>query len=812
MIGEALSTIWLIFDWLVNKMPLKHPYMIFAIIPVAILLIIIISKTFVRFGKRSELKEFRKRKRGMRAFLILTRLLIFSCLIIAMASPVIIETKEVKGDPSLLILSDSSFSFNMFNKSTASRIEEAVKKEMKVKTVNIASGNRSALGDGILNNLEGDDSILLVSDGYATHGKNLDDVVLLASSLNSTINAVELKPQHDDTVVKIKGPRSVITGSEAVFRVDVEQAGSEREYILTVKVDDEVIFEESAKGEKTFDFSRKLPEGYHMIKARVRISDFFPQNNQHLKTIHVIPKPKMLFVAEDTSLLVNRMLELYDVTLEKDIVDPQDYSVVVLNNIPASQISEDDVDMLTNYVTEGGGLFVIGGDDAYDLGGYSDTLFETLLPVKSGEGERVPDKRVSIVIVIDISGSTGGSASGFGGDSKVDVEKALAVNILNNIKNSDYVGVVAFNAEAFVISKMSALGPKKFELAETISSLQDGGGTDVGAGIREAEKLLLGGEGSKNMIIISDGVTLEPETALQRVSGARLGGITSYSVGVGEDTDEEFMSSIADLGSGIYFKPDESQKLKIIFGEPEDDDKESKNLFVLNPNHFVTKDLDLSGEITGYNQVVPKSSASTLVTNGQGNPLIVAWRFGLGRVASMATDDGSKWSGAFFSERNSKAITRTVNWAIGDPTMRNGNGVLAEDTRLGKASEVFVKSESQIPQSEEVEFKKIGENLYKGLFRADKTGFFDLAGAKVAVNYHDEFRNTGMNPNLKNLVSLTRGEMFSPDDIDSIIEATRMHSVRKEAKETSYMWPFILAALLIFLFEITIRKISENRG
>jgi len=526
--------------------------------------------------------------------------------------------------------------------------------------------------------------------------------------------------------------------------------------------------------------------------------------------MNVIPKPDMLFVSAETSPLVSRLGELYNVDVKKKLSDPNDYSIVVLNDMPGQSMQDSDTESLTDFVTEGGGLVVIGGEDSYDLGGYKDTIFETLLPVKSGEGERVPDKRVSIVLVLDISGSTGGSISGFGGESKVDVEKALAVNILNDIKTTDLVAVVAYNAEAFVISKMSPLGPKKFELSDTIASLQDGGGTDVSAGLREAEQLLLSGEGSKNIILISDGVTMDPELAVQRTAGSRLGGIVTYSVGVGEDTDEEFMRAIANIGRGIYFKPDESQRLKIIFGEPEDDDEESKNLFVLNNHHFITKDLELSGQVTGYNQVVPKSSASTLITNGQGNPLIVSWRFGLGRVASVATDDGSKWSGAFFSQDNSKAITRTINWAIGDPTKRNGKGVIAEDTTLGETSEIFVRS-SEIPVSSKVEFKKIDEDLYQGFFRPDDVGFFELADAKIAVNYHNEFRKVGLNPELRNLVTLTRGEMFDPDDIEGIIKATKTHSVRKEAQEVSYRWPFVIIALFIFLFEITVRKIRENR-
>jgi len=351
-------------------MPLKYPYLVFAYIPLAILIIIIMSKSFVKFGKKEERLEFRRRTRGIRLFIIISRLIIFFCLIIALASPFMVEQKETKGDPSLTILEDSSISFNLFDKTITSTLEDQIKKEIKVKTVNIASGNRSALGDGVLNNLKGDDSLLLVTDGYTNAGKDINDVVMLVTNMNSTINAINLKPVNEDTVVTIDAPRSTIVGSEVEFVVNVEQAGAEKEYRLIVEVDGDEVASESAKGSKTFDFSKKLSEGYHRIKATIKLSDFFRQNNMYYKTIQVIPKPKLLFVSEGNSPLTERLDQLYAVTKSENIKDLETYSVVVLNDIPVSQIPDSNVEKLTDFVTDGGGLVVIGGEDSYDLGGY----------------------------------------------------------------------------------------------------------------------------------------------------------------------------------------------------------------------------------------------------------------------------------------------------------------------------------------------------------------------------------------------------------------------------------------------------------
>jgi len=804
------STYTLILDWLLHQLPLKYPYLLFLYLPLAVITVWLIRRTFVTFPKKEDKIEYLRAHRGMRAFMTLTRLAILLLLIIALASPFRLEERIVKGDLSLTLLTDSSDSFQLFDTSVAETLKTELERYLPVNMVEVASGNRSAIADGILNTIKGQDSVLLVTDGNNNVGHDLGDVMILAANLNATISAIDLEPIKRDTAVTLDGPKSAIVGGEITLTARVTQVGGDQPYRITIDIDGNQVLEQTVSGTRDFAVSQQLSEGYHRVTARVVIDDTFAANNMFYKIVQVVPKPTIAFVTKKSSPLTPQLSQIYHLDVLSGVPEhPENYMAVVLDDIPAGDISREQVTGLTDYVTDGGGLVVLGGENSYDLGGYKDSFFETLLPVRSGVGEKEPEKKVNVVVVIDISGSTGSSV-GIEGESKLGVQKALAVNILNDLRAEDNVGAVAFNAEGFILTILSPIGDKRQQLIDLVSSLQYGGGTDVSSGIRQAEELLLSAQGSKNIILISDGVTMQPDVALARILAAHSGGVTTYTVGVGKDTDEAFMQQGAHLGGGIYFKATEATHLKILFGEPEDKDKSQRNLVVLNSNHFITQDLTLNAQLTGYNQVVPKASASALVTTGFGSPLVTVWRFGLGRVVAMASDDGSKYAGPLLSKDNSKLFTRSINWAVGDPTKMRGFGITAEDTSLGKVAEITVRSD-QLPQSSLMEFKKKDVDLYTGYFSPTETGFFSLAGAEIAVNYHDELQRVGMDPGLRSLVMTTGGEMFKPDQVNEIIKRTKMHANRKETQETSYRWPFVLAALCLFLFEICVRKLREKK-
>jgi len=739
--------------------------------------------------------------------------LIFSILIIAIASPFSLEEKTVQGDPSLTILTDNSTSFELFEQGIASNLKVSLEKEIPTTLKYIAHGEESPIGDSLLNNMRGSDNLLLISDGNNNRGTSLGDVMMLASSLNTTISSLNIKPIKTDLALIIDGPSELIFGTEALLYVDVKQTGPfSLDYDIQVMVDDDIVINEKATGTKTFEIKKMLHPGYHKIKASIIANDYFKQNNVYYKTIHVLPKPKILFISQKDVKITKIMDTVYDVTKKSYMPrDLKPYSAVILYNINENWLRTN-TDILSDYVADGKGLVVIGGDNSFDYGSYEDSMFETLLPVKVGLAGKEEESGMNIIVIIDVSGTT---CSAFGTKStntKIDVEKAVATQIVGGLRAEDRIGVVTFDFNSHLISFLSPIMEKP-DLNYTISTIQCGGysaGTLVSAGLIRAEHMLRSAKGSKNIVLISDGITQYPKDAIAKAKSMTSQGIKTYTVGVGFDTNRQFMQDLALKGQGVYFEPTEAQRLNIIFSrEYEEEETDVMGLLIFDLNHFITQNLDLSARITGFNQVVPKTSARMLITTQNTNPIVTVWRFGLGRVAALTTDP-EIWAGQLLNQDNSKLITKIVNWAIGDPGRNREFDVKLKDSRINDVAEINVISETE-PVLEGFLFSKITKNLYRASFVPKTTGFHDFFDASMAVNYKREYEQLGINPELIDLVSITNGRIFNKDNTTAIVEFIKENSKRKKIDEKSYTWILVLTALSIFLIEVCIRRIMENR-
>jgi len=75
---------------------------------------------------------------------------------------------------------------------------------------------------------------------------------------------------------------------------------------------------------------------------------------------------------------------------------------------------------------------------------------------------------------------------------------------------------------------------------------------------------------------------------------------------------------------------------------------------LINSDHFITRGVSLNATIYGYNKVYTKQNAQALVMTATGNPVISTWRFGLGRVVSITTDNGNTWAPELYDRDNSK--------------------------------------------------------------------------------------------------------------------------------------------------------------
>lgn len=783
----------------------------YAILLLAILipfLTYIIYKNFIKFENSLEKQEFKKKRRGIRLFMLYTRTFIFVCLVIAIATPFTERVVTLPGNPSLKILVDNSSSFQLFEEDIDA-LKTSLETRIPVNVVYIAEGETSKIGDAIIHNAAGDDNLLLVTDGNNNKGRSLGDVILFASTLNTSINMLDVSPVKSDISIKVIGPKEVIVGTENEFIIMVTNVGDELTYHVEVTVDDRIVIGEEAYGTRDFSFKERFAgEGHRKIVAKltgVDENDHFEQNNIFYKAVKVSPRPRLLYVVEKVSPMLSVLNTIYNIDAGPAIPTNLDYDAIIIDDIHSSQINSR-VDELSDFISEkGNGLLVVGGLNSYDGGAYKDSLFETLLPVNVGQAELEQKRSANVVVVIDISESTGYTQ----GTGSIDFEKSLAVAMLDDFRPDDAVGVVAFNHLAYLVSPLTRLGDKG-NITSRILSLQDVGGTVVLAGLQKADAMLSQSRGSKYMIVISDGMTQLKEEAIEFAESLSNRGMKIYTVGVGDKTNRGFMQNLAVAGRGIYFEPEKSQHLRLLFGSSAEPLRDALSLVIFDGSHFISRGVELSAKVSGFNYVVPKPTGRRIITTNEGYPIITIGRYGLGRVAALTTDNGEKWGGELLNRDNFRLTGRLVNWVIGDLSRNKRYDIAIEDTNLGEKINIVVVSD-EFPQSEELIFSKVDANLYLATTEATEEGFYEYNGAIGAVNYKKEYEKLGLNQELIDVVTASGGHIFKSEDADSIVETIKTVSKRRKLEFITYRWPFVSAAVILFLLEIFVRRLRENK-
>ena len=413
----------------------------------------------------------------------------------------------------------------------------------------------------------------------------------------------------------------------------------------------------------------------------------------------------------------------------------------------------------------------------------------------------------NIVLLYDISGSTRETTER--GGEIVDVERQLATSVIQDLSSSNRVSLVAFNTKAFQLTPLQPLGNSKQRLIDRLSSISTGGGTSLSVGLSAAYEVLKSVGGDRVVVVISDGMSngqldMAKSIELARIYGSQ--GVKIFTVSVGRVTNSELLAQIAIEGRGAYFKADESYRLRILFGEPGERTDNTFGLFIVDSGHFITQGLDLDATVDAYNQVAPKASSRTLVALDNRNPAITAWRYGIGRVVAVTAFSSSDNLGQLLEKENSLLVTRVVNWAIGDPERKGPFAITVDDTRIDQEAIVHVKANAY-PEAQGIEFSKIDTNEYMARIPPQAAGFHRVLSASYAVSYEKEYEDLGVSPELDYVVQTTGGKFFNAQDIEDIVAFVRTASTKTRVVEISLQWLLIIAAIVIFLLEVSLRRL-----
>jgi hypothetical protein len=193
-----------------------------------------------------------------------------------------------------------------------------------------------------------------------------------------------------------------------------------------------------------------------------------------------------------------------------------------------------------------------------------------------------------------------------------------------------------------------------------------------------------------------------------------------------------------------------------------------------------------------------------------GKPILTGWRYGLGRIVALTTDDGSNWAPEIYASPSSKMISSMVNWAIGDPRLENDR-VEAEDGWMGTPLDLTITSDAR-PAVPGAEVEKVGDKRYLATFTPNSTGVYYVGQYGIAVNYPLEYRHVGFNPDLERMIITNGGKVFTEDEArQSLVAEAEVLSQKIVQERISRRNLLLILALVIFLAEVIYRRMGEIR-
>jgi Ca-activated chloride channel family protein len=187
--------------------------------------------------------------------------------------------------------------------------------------------------------------------------------------------------------------------------------------------------------------------------------------------------------------------------------------------------------------------------------------FHARLSLRSTQKAPAARPRLSVHLVLDVSGS-------MGGDAITNARKAAQV-LVDKLAPTDDFSLVTFSSDAQVAIPDGPVGARREQIKKTIEGIKEGGGTNIGAGLtmgyQQAHSKAIPEDAVKVVLLLSDGHVNSGILDKNSLSGLALGafqdGIQTSSFGLGGDYDGPLMSAIAADGAGGYYYLRDSEQI-----------------------------------------------------------------------------------------------------------------------------------------------------------------------------------------------------------------------------------------------------------
>ncbi len=360
-----------------------------------------------------------------------------------------------------------------------------------------------------------------------------------------------------------------------------------------------------------------------------------------------------------------------------NIQDMLEYKSIILVDTYIDDLPMGFLDNLETYVKDYGcGFICCGGEDSFALGGYRDTVLETVLPVDMQLRGVNEMPSMAMVMVIDHSGSMLSEMDGAGA-SNLDVAIKAATVAVDNLRDTDYVGVLTFDSQYEWQVELTK-AEDKLSIKEEIKQISEGGGTTIKPALQEAYNVISKCDASvKHVVLLTDGMG-ETSNFSDVIQDYADSGVTLSTVAVGEDSDTQLLERLAENCGGRYYYSDLSSDIPKIFAQEvflggDSYIQNGEFSLAVRSGHELTSSLFSEGwpMLYGYVSATPKTASSTIITSAEkDDPILTVWQYGLGRTVAWNSDVTGEWTGAFAGQEDYVQLwKRIVDYSAGNANM-----------------------------------------------------------------------------------------------------------------------------------------------
>lgn len=687
--------------------------------------------------------------------------------------------------------------------------------------------------------------LVLLTDGNETAGDlNQMSSSLLAAQVDVQVEKIDSTPEGEVFVSDLTVPDRIAVGD--TYRVEVQIESTVHTGAKLQLYNDNALRREEnvdiQKGTNQFTFQDvRDQEGFTNYRVVViPDQDTIQINNEYVAYTEASEKKQILLVEgkEGETSEFCKVLETagypYQVIAPSQapttVQSMNRYASILLENVYIDDLADGFTESIETYVKDyGGGLIVIGGDQSFALGGYRNTALETVLPVNMDHKDQEELPKLAMVMVIDHSGSMSDPA---GGKMKLQAAKEAAAGALENLRDSDLIGVLGFDDTFQWVANLQELEDRD-TINKRIMGIQEGGGTSIYPALKAAyDELVKADAQLRHIILLTDGQEDEiGQNYDALLEQAEQDGITVSTVAVGQDADRDLLTKIATLGQGRVYQTD-GEELSRIFAQ---EIYLSQGDFLVNRDFtpVITADSQvLDGledgfpELHGYIATSMKDSATAiLMDDKKEDPILAEWRYGLGTTIAFTSDVTNEWTGNYAGWEDYPVLWgHLIEETIYDQensdskitTRQEGNeGVIRyENTKVSADSELTALYTDQEGEQQEIKLVAVSSGVYEGEIPLEDTGVYSInvrrtegdelqeaVNVQLTKQYSEEYRYTNDGSSLDQFVAETDGCFV--DDLQSIYESMPKNTTAK----MNLTMPFLISAVVLWLLDILNRRL-----